>query len=317
MKTFTSDIVRHVFPGMRFNVEGKIELEQNFRINCINAFGDNINNKKDFDILLSKKIGHPVCAPIYIENIKKNDSIEIYIKDISINHVMQSISKSTGFLDSSNMDRNFKLISNKNDLLQFNNISLLAKPTVGFLSVIPDKKFSCGRASKYGGNLDINFLRKASKIRLPIFVDGAGLMVGDLHALQGNGEGCGIAMEASGKIELEIRKSKKTSFPIIETDDKIVIVGTGDTLEELFKDATRNALKFVTYSFGFSILEDSYMFVSAVGNYGLGNATGNVKTGYISFSKCILLSLKSNYRIYDENNLNENEIELFNMIKDI
>lgn len=56
-----------------------------------------------------------------------------------------------------------------------------------------------------GGNCDIKNLSKGSKAFLPVFVDGAGLSVGDLHFSQGDGEitFCG-AIEMAGWIELGI-----------------------------------------------------------------------------------------------------------------
>src|SRR5690606_23212636 len=41
---------------------------------------------------------------------------------------------------------------------------------------------------EHGGNCDIKDLSRGSKISFPVYVDGAGLSVGDLHFSQGDGE---------------------------------------------------------------------------------------------------------------------------------
>jgi formamidase len=41
---------------------------------------------------------------------------------------------------------------------------------------------------EHGGNCDIKDLSRGSKIYFPVYVDGAGLSVGDLHFSQGDGE---------------------------------------------------------------------------------------------------------------------------------
>ncbi|MBF6058626.1 formamidase [Thiomicrorhabdus heinhorstiae] len=58
---------------------------------------------------------------------------------------------------------------------------------------------------EHGGNCDIKDLTKGSKIYFPVYVEGAGLSVGDLHFSQGDGEitFCG-AIEMAGWIHLRV-----------------------------------------------------------------------------------------------------------------
>lgn len=58
---------------------------------------------------------------------------------------------------------------------------------------------------EHGGNVDIKNLSRGSRAFLPVFVDGAGLAVGDLHFSQGDGElsFCG-AIEMAGIITLGV-----------------------------------------------------------------------------------------------------------------
>jgi formamidase len=53
-----------------------------------------------------------------------------------------------------------------------------------------------------GGNIDIRQLGAGSRVRLPVFVDGALLSFGDVHFAQGDGEVCGTGIETSAEVTL-------------------------------------------------------------------------------------------------------------------
>jgi formamidase len=63
---------------------------------------------------------------------------------------------------------------------------------------------------EHGGNCDIKNLTRGSKVFFPVYVQGGGLSVGDLHFSQGDGEitFCG-AIEMAGWIELRVSLSKQ------------------------------------------------------------------------------------------------------------
>lgn len=62
---------------------------------------------------------------------------------------------------------------------------------------------------EHGGNCDIKDLSRGSKIFFPVYVDGAGLSVGDLHFSQGDGEitFCG-AIEMAGWVHMKVNLIK-------------------------------------------------------------------------------------------------------------
>ena len=62
---------------------------------------------------------------------------------------------------------------------------------------------------EHGGNCDIKDLSRGSKVYFPVYVDGAGLSVGDLHFSQGDGEitFCG-AIEMAGWIHMRVNLVK-------------------------------------------------------------------------------------------------------------
>jgi formamidase len=51
-----------------------------------------------------------------------------------------------------------------------------------------------------GGNMDVKQMQVGTTLLLPVFVDGAGLFIGDVHYAQGDGEVSGTAIEMGAKV---------------------------------------------------------------------------------------------------------------------
>ena len=58
---------------------------------------------------------------------------------------------------------------------------------------------------EHGGNCDIKNLTRGSKVYFPVYVEGGGLSMGDLHFSQGDGEitFCG-AIEMAGYLDIRV-----------------------------------------------------------------------------------------------------------------
>ena len=66
---------------------------------------------------------------------------------------------------------------------------------------------------EFGGNLDLPYVNRGSKVDLVAEVPGAMLSVGDLHFAQGDGELGGTAIETSGYAVLRCRRSVHGPLP--------------------------------------------------------------------------------------------------------
>jgi amidase len=263
-------VVRRLYPDLKHTK--KVKQNQIFTLNLINGFGAEVNNNQEFETLLAKKIGHPLDGPIYIEGIKKSDCIEVEIVDIIPNNVGYKFK-----------DRNYKILKVKNNKIKYGQNEYEIKPSLGYISTLTPTEFSAGRACENGGNLDFNQLKKGSKIILPTSFDGAMLLAGDMHLLQGNGEVSGIALECSGQLKLRVKKSiQKVTSPLIITKDQTLVVGTGFTIEKTTKNALENALSYFSNKLNLSN-EDTYLWLSANTNLIFGNFSGKVKTSAIQF----------------------------------
>ncbi len=90
-------------------------------------------------------------------------------------------------------------------------------PMVGCIGVAApgDAAPTSGPSGAYGGNIDYNRIAEGATVWLPVHHPGALLYVGDGHALQGDGEPLGTAVETSMDIDftVHLRKGGRTGRP--------------------------------------------------------------------------------------------------------
>ena len=82
---------------------------------------------------------------------------------------------------------------------------------------------------------------------LPVYVPGALLFVGDGHALQGDGELTGDALETSMQVEFTVSllRGESTNMPRAENDDYIMALGVANSLGEALQSATSELAKWL------------------------------------------------------------------------
>ncbi len=98
------------------------------------------------------------------------------------------------------------------------------RPFLGCIGVAPSNKkneilsFFQG---DFGGNLDCSFVTQSATVYLPVFHDGAYLYIGDGHAVQGDGEIAGNALETSLDISFTVKVIKKDLLQLTSPGLKI------------------------------------------------------------------------------------------------
>lgn len=283
-----ADPVHRIDPTLESRL--KVIPGQTFTVPLHNAFGKSFDSIEEFEAFLSpdneeekQRLNHPCTGPIEVITDRKNISLAIHIVEMNSKKGYQCISRSTGLLKEQFHDRECAIYDIGDDgVLHFNNgdIVMRGSPKLGFIATMDDQERSCGRAYKNGGNLDFNLLDKGSTIYLPVNAETPRILVGDLHVCQGNGEACGIAVEADGEVTLKIDIIDKIDFPVINHKHNLVIIGWGDHVDESLACSVQNTIHYLMRLFPFSNWSEGeiYKFISAEGNLTMGNATGKVVT---------------------------------------
>lgn len=123
------------------------------------------------------------------------------------------------------------------------NYTVPIRPMLGCVGVAPrfDAPPISSRDEDYfGGNLDFTEVTDGATVLLPVNVPGALLYVGDAHAVQGDGEINGSALETSLDIEIsvDLLRGKRWKNPRVETDQYLMSLGLEGSLDAALASAT-------------------------------------------------------------------------------
>jgi acetamidase/formamidase len=91
----------------------------------------------------------------------------------------------------------------------------------------------------HGGNMDTPEMRANTTCFIGVNVEGALFSIGDGHARQGEGETCGVAVEAAMNTVLvvDLLKGVPCPWPRLENDSYIMTTGSARPLEDAFRIA--------------------------------------------------------------------------------
>jgi acetamidase/formamidase len=124
----------------------------------------------------------------------------------------------------------------------------------------------------YGGNMDTPEMRAGVTCYLGVNVEGALFSLGDGHCRQGEGETCGVAVEAAMDtvIAIDLVKGRFTPWPRLESDTHVMTTGSSRPLEDAFRIAHAGMVEWMVEEFGFESL-DAYQLLSQVSESPVAN----------------------------------------------
>ena len=162
------------------------------------------------------------------------------------------------YLDSTAVGEPSRVVSiREGKILWSDSLVLEAAPMIGYLGVAPAaERLHHGWGGYWGGNFDIQEVSPGATVYLPIYVPGALLHIGDMHAIQGDGEICGAGgIETEGVVQVTcaVREKPTTmNYPRIETDSHIIAVGMAKPAEDAFRMALESLIRWMEEDYGFS-----------------------------------------------------------------
>jgi acetamidase/formamidase len=170
-------------------------------------------------------------------------------------------------------------------------IEIPLNPFMGIMAVAPPP--SLGMVSStppgaWGGNIDLKFTGVGSSLYLPVFNRGAQFFTGDGHAVQGDGEVDGGAIEISLKPTLQfiLHKGKPIKAPRVETATDYLTAGLDVDLNVAARMALGEAIDFLKREKGMTAA-DAYALSSLAVDLGIGEAVDVVNLVYAKIPKNI------------------------------
>jgi amidase len=205
--------------------------------------------------------GNPETGPFYIEGAEPGDTLVVHIVRLKLNRdwAMSDddvVSRATNtelavrFKDAGKtvrwkLDRVNGTASVDQPGEHMKEFSIPVKPMLGCVATAvgpPQAPPPTGDEGWYGGNMDFNGVGEGATVYLPVSNPGALLYFGDAHALQGDGELNGNALETSMDVtvQVDVLPGKRVPGPRVENADSIIAMGLGGTLEDALQGATAN-----------------------------------------------------------------------------
>jgi acetamidase/formamidase len=229
--------------------------------------------------------GNPLTGPFYVEGAMPGDTLLVHFNRIRLNRdsAISSPLIVNGALNPGYVEQRMPVESYNADwkLDLQGGFASLAKPTetmkdyrvplapmLGCVAVAPQggMRYRSGFLGSYGGNMDYNQLREGITVYLPVYVPGALLFVGDGHAAQGAGELTGNALETSMDIEftVEVQAGGAPPNPRMENADYLMASGIAGSIDEAFRSATTNLVRWLERMYGLNAAEVSSVLGTAM-----------------------------------------------------
>lgn len=277
-ETFSNSFSANISPVLRINSGDTIFTE------TIDASGhDRLGARR-------QKGGNPLTGPFYINRSTAGDILKITLNKISLN-------RSDAFTTESFVARSMPDSINKQfkrpQLVQWrlddkqgvaypdsayvsghSNLSgykVPLHPFLGCIGVAPDnnkKEILSFFQGNFGGNLDFNGMTEGSTIYLPVFHEGGFFYVGDGHAVEGDGEIAGNALETSLDVEFSVELIKgggnRLNDPRVENSQFRMVLGTAKTLDEAIKNATYGLMAWLQEDFNLSTKECTQVLSTSI-----------------------------------------------------
>jgi acetamidase/formamidase len=222
--------------------------------------------------------GNPLTGPFYIEGAVPGDTLVIHFNRIRLNRdtaisgdLITNNALNPGYVaqrkpvkdyDSDwKFDRAASVAMLKNPTDKLKNYRVPLSPMLGCVGVAPGggNIYRSGALGGYGGNMDYNQLREGVTVYLPVNVPGALLFVGDGHGEQGAGELTGDALETSMDIEftVDVQPNSGIPGPRFENSDYLMASGIAGSLDDAFRGATTNLVRWLEKKYGLNPAEVS------------------------------------------------------------
>ena len=212
--------------------------------------------------------GNPQTGPFYLRDAEPGDTLAVHLERISPN---RSTGRTRGVIAAHALNPEYVRSRGTDgpgdELLEWRidsggwsatliepafpagPLTLALDPMVGCFGTAPPKSqaIAATTAGRYGGNMDYRGFRAGATVYLPVFVPGGLFFLGDVHALQGDGEIVGTGIEVSAEVEFTLRliPGRSVHWPRGENREEILTAGNARPLDQALQEATTEMLRWL------------------------------------------------------------------------
>jgi acetamidase/formamidase len=256
--------------------------------------GEVLQDAKDIYAKVGRVKGlsaHVLTGPLYVEGAARGDMLEVRIRkfDLRVPYGVNNSGPGTGVLGNlltAPAPKIIKFDLARNVALFSPDIEVPLAPFMGIMAVAPPRDLlmvSSRPPSRWGGNMDFNKLTAGSTLYLPVFNAGAQFFTGDSHAVQGDGEINGTAIEASLTATLQFivhkGEGRAMKWPRAEDAANYYTMGMDLDLDTAMREAVQETVKFLQERFGLSA-PDAYALASIGIDFRVAEAVDSMQVIY-------------------------------------
>jgi len=260
--------------------------------------------KRPEDVFDKEKVGggNPGTGPVCIEGAKPGDVLRVDIEKIQTREfaamrVLPGVG-ALGHLIEETENAFFPIKGQKLEL--GSGLSVPIVPMIGVIGTAPaGTEIPNSTPGEHGGNMDCKEIAAGASVYLPVYVEGALLSLGDIHAVQGDGEVCICAAEVSGEVTLRATVlATPLPTPCVENATHVMFLGSALTLDECERMVLDKAHRYLTGCLACDINEAARL-MSLLGELRVCQVVDPLKTMKFMFPKAVLQALGMGERAAD------------------
>lgn len=272
-------------PVLKTDVPAKLIFE------TIDAFSGQIKTENDVMDGLDYSIMNPITGPVYFENAEPGDVLEIHIDKITCAPSGCALCvPGEGVIGHRVKEPKTRIYDISDNMVKIGNVKFPIDPMIGVIGVAPaDEKPLAMYPGNHGGNMDARLIKQGATLYLPVQVKGGYLSMGDLHAVQGDGESFYTGLEVSGEVEItvDVRKDMKIDIPFVKSEGKFASIATAETTDEALSKAMEKLVDFIAVEKKLDFYDAGFL-CGLYGNLEISQVVDPLKTARMSINEDIL-----------------------------
>jgi amidase len=217
--------------------------------------------------------GDPITGPVYVKDAMPGQTLVVHIESIELGQSgFQLIGPDRAMVANEVPDWTCCTVKPDGEYVLFSNgLRLKADPVIGTFGTAPAHE-STNAPNRLGGNCDSPVVKIGKTLYIPVEVPGALFGLGDVHAMQGDGEVVGAPeISAKVKVQMDIRPGKHSEWVMVEDAQNWHSLATGPDEYAAAKTAVFQNARFISSRFDIEF-KDALILLTAVGKISLSRA---------------------------------------------
>lgn len=241
---------------------------------------------------------NPATGPVFVEGAHPGDVLEVEIHDIRLwERGFITLPKYFSAPGACSDEYILLEMAIRENHLLYKGQRLPVEPMLGVIGTGPYREMWCQETGSHGGNMDTKTVKKGSKVLLPVFLEGALLSLGDVHAAMGDGEVFGQGFETGADIEITIRLRKDISIerPVVIGEDHVSCIASHEDILVGYELATADMGNYLQNAMGMGC-EEACLLMALYGDLRICQIVNPQKTVRFEINRKFIDFFKSNDR---------------------